>query len=363
MRVGCIGAVTVDTIVRHGASLKAPGGTSFFAALALAALKNSVTIVTAYGYDWKPYEEELSSYGISTVNLKPSSTSTAFKITYGERGRTLILLRPSEEIKPDESLLKEFDAIVLGPVARELPTHLACQIPKMGISSAVGIQGYVRRFAPEGRVYVERTDLSFLKNSYLISGSATEFKIALGKSHLALKIGARYVIISKGRAGATLYGGSSWHARSQGNGSDPTGAGDILMAIAFYSLLSGFEEGEAIERATALASASTQGSGFKKFDIIKQATSARRSRMYFDDVSVTKLVRFPDLLSLIGHASPNPGVLEVLSKRSVQRLSYLTNSYIRPEYHRLAIRLFFLGRLQVYALNTRHLYDQLFELV
>ncbi len=328
MRLACIGTVTIDTINKEGAVFKAPGGTSFFASLALAALRDSATIITSHGDDWKPFEDRLSSYGVEVVNLNPGGSTTKFKIDYGERGRRLSLISPATPLDLDPSELREYDGILLGPVARELSRDFAIHSISSGSFTAVGIQGYVRGFGTDGRVYAQRTDLSFLRGSYLVGGSSAEFRAALGDARFALGIGSRYVLMSRGRAGATLYGTSKWHAKSSGNGSDPTGAGDVLLASSFHNLLSGMKETDAIARATALASASAHGSGFQKFELIRRAAFSRRSSVYLYDIPIAQLVRFPHLLPLIGHASPNPGILKVLCQRPVQCFGNLTNGHL-----------------------------------
>ncbi len=279
MRLACIGSVTVDSISKDGGTFKAPGGTSFFAALALAALRDSATIITSHGDDWKPFEDQLSSYGVEVVNLNPTGNTAIFKIDYDEKGRRLALSRPATPLELDPSELREYDGVILGPVARELSKEFTSSAISSGIRTAVGIQGYVRGFDADGRVHLERTDLSFLKGSFLIAGSSTEFRAALGNARMALGVGSRYVLISRGRAGATLYGTSKYHAKSSGNGSDPTGAGDVLLASAFHNLVSGMKEEDAVTRAAALASASAHGSGLQKFELIRKAAFPRPSTL------------------------------------------------------------------------------------
>ncbi|MGC8631100.1 MAG: PfkB family carbohydrate kinase [Thermoprotei archaeon] len=273
MKIACIGAVTLDEIMKAGHTYIRAGGTSFFSALALLALGDKVTVFSSYGSDWNAPETALNSLGINTMRL--GDTTTKFAITYNGERRRLYLREPSRRLYIDESSIKGYDGALIGPVAQEIDPHLLQRIKGLNIPIAVGIQGFIRAFAKNGLVKNRKADLSFLNGTFLISGSRREFSVALGGLNQIDAIQAKYKIVSRGKNGASLYYGSNrFFAKAEGISVDPTGAGDILLASAFHYLMKNKSPDETLSLSTALATASTRQSGFQKLEEMKRALAS-----------------------------------------------------------------------------------------
>jgi len=273
MKIACIGAVTLDEIMKGGETYVRAGGTSFFSALALLALGDEVTVFSSYGSDWNTPDIALNSLGINTVRL--GDITTKFAIVYDGERRRLYLREPSRRLYIDELSVKGFDGALIGPVAQEIDPNLIQRIKELNIPIAVGIQGFIRAFTKNGLVKNLKTDLSFLNGSFLISGSRREFSVALGGLNQINLIQAKYKIVSRGKNGASLYyGPNKFFAKAEGISVDPTGAGDILLAAAFNYLMKNKSPEEALSLSTALATASTKQSGFQKLEEMKRALAS-----------------------------------------------------------------------------------------
>lgn len=266
--------MTVDTIVGQGNQAVSAGGTSFFAALALASMGDSVTVFTSYPQDWRPYVEVLNSLGIDVV--KVGDEIAQFRIVYRDGSRKLYLTSKPFRLKLTMSELHGFDSILFGPVAGEVEAHLVTEAASLNRRVGVGLQGFVRDFGPDGRVFNRKTDLNFLKGTFLISGSSREFSAALGGLKDVWGLPSLYKVVTSGKRGAAILWENqraAGRADPKVKSKDPTGAGDVLLASVLHYLSSGFPPERAIALATRVASAATLEVGAKKFEAIRRSLS------------------------------------------------------------------------------------------
>jgi 1D-myo-inositol 3-kinase len=230
MRVVTVGHVTNDSL----AGGIYPGGAALYAGLAAHALGAEVTLVTRAGPDF--VGGELLAQLHRVLALKAPFTTT-FDERYLDRRRAVRLLGKAG---PVDAPLPAADVLLLCPVADEVSLESLRARP--GRLLAAGLQGWLRRFAPDGTVVPSPLlDGRPFSGCGLVSCSAEDLE-GLGPETLeALRATVPRVAVTEGVLGARLYAGNeafhlaAWPVEAV----DPTGAGDVFLATLALQLAQG----------------------------------------------------------------------------------------------------------------------------
>lgn len=248
-RFAVVGNATRDVIRTSAGSVRRPGGTLLYAALALAALGHEVVPIghaPPRAYAW------LRRSGVATDRVHPAVPGTQFLNRYAGEVREQWARRgPPRALERGESL-EGFDAVLLGPVLGEVPAWT--EVPA-GPPSLLDIQGTVRRLGPRNMwgwrpVEVTADDIR-LPSARAVHASLDEARLITGAESpedtaeaLASRTGTP-VLVTMGSGGALAFDGeaSTWVRPRPVETADPTGAGDVFDA----GYLAAAAEGAAFE--------------------------------------------------------------------------------------------------------------------
>ena len=179
--------------------------------------------------------EALAAAGV-LVHRVPLAHGPVFENIEGDGHRRQRWLSPSDRV-PVAALPDEWRATrgwLLGPVAGELGAEWADVGAREGACAAVGWQGMLREFDPDG--WVRRIDAApspILMSAGLVCASLDDLSPdALVADLRALAPGARVILTAGERGGlvARESGFFRYPAVAAGTVVDPTGAGDVFLA-------------------------------------------------------------------------------------------------------------------------------------
>ena len=168
----------------------------------------------------------------------PASRTTAFDERYSNGQRTVRLLARAG---PLDAPLPPADVVLLCPVADEVPTSALGIRPRRLL--AAGLQGWLRSFGPDGTAAPRSLlDVGAFAGCGLVSCSSEDLA-GLGTETLTqLRATVPQVAVTEGAEGACLYaGGEGYRVAALPVDSlvDPTGAGDVFLAVLAIKLASG----------------------------------------------------------------------------------------------------------------------------
>jgi sugar/nucleoside kinase (ribokinase family) len=226
-RLLALGHVTFDR--REGRDLV--GGSVAYAALAARRLGWEAGVLTAAGPDFAP-ERDLAGV---TVFVGGGAATTRFQNVYGDDGARSQFLQaraPDVELQPLPAEWRAPDALLLGPVAGELPGSWAPSF-EAGVVGAIA-QGWVREFDPaDGRVgaCAWRDPRQALFGVHVLFLSEQDLPEAAEQARELLGL-VPMVALTRGWRGLTLMTrGGAWEVPALPRPEvDPTGAGDVFAA-------------------------------------------------------------------------------------------------------------------------------------
>jgi sugar/nucleoside kinase (ribokinase family) len=236
---GVIGHLTLDYISRGGKHY-APqmGSPCVYASLGARALNASVIIGSKVGRDYgKDRLLWLGSRGVVIDQVREcNSRTTAFKIKYVDGNRFMWAVSKCASLtRRDLSDLPACSALHMGPILNEIPLSLAISLTKRNAITSLDPQGYLRHILRDGRVQRSKwSNRALLKHLDVLKVSEDEASgvIGTGTSLRLRSLGPEIVLITKGRAGTTVwskdhgvYAVPAYKTRVR----DPTGAGDALV--------------------------------------------------------------------------------------------------------------------------------------
>jgi sugar/nucleoside kinase (ribokinase family) len=236
MRVLTVGHVTNDCLV----DAIHPGGAALYGALAAQALGAEVTLLTRAGADFVGGHLLQQLHG---VHVLAAPRTTAFEERYVDGRRSVRLLARAA---PIDGALPAADVVLLCPVADEVSASmLAIRPPRL---LAAGLQGWLRAFGPDGTaVAAPLAEAGAFAGCGLVCCSEEDLA-GLGPQTLqALRATVPLVAVTDGASGARLYRGPlGWHIPPlRVEAVDPTGAGDVFLAVLSLQLASGMPPLEA----------------------------------------------------------------------------------------------------------------------
>jgi len=222
-------------------------GCSTNAALALAKMGRDVALVGAIGDDFRQtFEDGLGKYGIATHALPSDETGGFSLIYYDDFGnRHLDLLGRAHTIEHiDGSLLADAEAVLIGPILKEISFDLIADIRRRfnGLYFC-DPQGLLRGAGEDNRIYHEKPDgIEDIMGLFdIVKPNELEGKVLTGidcrkDPFSAAKIikswGPKIVIVTLAELGSIIYDGKAFieippYAIDL---VDSTGAGDTYMA-------------------------------------------------------------------------------------------------------------------------------------
>jgi sugar/nucleoside kinase (ribokinase family) len=240
--------------------IKTPGrvlsGCSTNAALALAKLGREVCLVGSVGEDYRQdFLEHLGRYGIAARPLPSPQTGGFSLIYYDDFGnRHLDLLGRAAAIDAvDEALLADADAILVGPILKEISFDLIRAVRR----ASTGLlfcdpQGLLRGAGPEGRIYHEKPEgiEAILGLFDIVKPNELEAKVLTGidcrrdpftAARMIHSWGPKLVIVTLAELGSVIFDGVQFTEIPpyEVNLVDATGAGDTYMAGFVHAYLRG----------------------------------------------------------------------------------------------------------------------------
>lgn len=260
------GHLTIDRL----GDAAVPGGSAYYAAVALAALGARPRVLAAAGPDFPA-----RALGGIEAEIVPSAQTTTFENTYRAGRRSQRVLAAAPPLDPRRLPLewRGADALLVAPVLGECdpPAFVAAAQPRM---VGLCIQGLVREVGPGGTVVHRPIDVSTARgaDAAFLGEDDADDPGDLGR---LLAATVPIVVITRGALGCdVLCAGRASHvgvypAREV----DPTGAGDVFAAAFLFGLATGADPVEAARLGAAAASIAVEGRGGEALGRVGEAFS------------------------------------------------------------------------------------------
>lgn len=244
-----------------------PGGTVYYAASAADRLGYSVGVLTAGASE----VDVLRKLRHTTVVSLAVRQSTSFENLYVAGGRRQYLRALAPRI-PGDALPAEWrhaPAVLLGPVAGEVPAAMARQFPH----SLVGVspQGYMRRWDTEGQIHYQPWERAAEVLDHVAAAIFSEEDMA-GHGGAWLGHTGPVLVMTRGSLGCDVIqnGKRRTVPGFPADEVDPTGAGDVFAAAFMLKLREAKEPLAAARFANAVAAFSVQGQGTETLPELQQ---------------------------------------------------------------------------------------------
>lgn len=154
IRIGVVGALTIDVNRSRGGSYSYMGGGGFYSSLSLSRMGVETVLFTAYGPDMNPeWVESLKRKGVE-VYATQLDRSILFENVYQDSSRLQKTSgEPSRKIFVEKSRLKGFNAIHVTPVLNEVDHRVFKELEEAGCKISIDAQGFIRTSGVDGRVH------------------------------------------------------------------------------------------------------------------------------------------------------------------------------------------------------------------
>ena len=226
----CIGHCCHD-IHENGTIL---GGTTSYASQVAKALGYNSVVFSSVGRDFR-FFDAFKRNGIPFYYTLGEET-TKFENVYTSNGRTQYLLSRAKDIKVEDipKAYKKVPMVLIGPIADEV--DFGCIEYFQQSLVGVTIQGFLRRWNEEGRVYPKVLEWSRLKGvdiAFLSDEDITGMEEALD----SIKAYCRMVVVTHGGRGTTVYFEDKAYFKPSFpvHEVDATGAGDVFATAYLLS--------------------------------------------------------------------------------------------------------------------------------
>ena len=231
-------------------------GCSTNAALALARLGRRVTLRGAVGDDFADrFRHDMIRYGID-AGLVPSKETGGFSLIYYDDfgNRHLDLLGRADPIPTvGDALLRQAEAVLVGPILKEISFHLIRDIRRRfdGLFFC-DPQGLLRGVGADGRIFHEKPDgiEDILGLFDIVKPNELEGKVLTGidcrrdpfeAARIIKNWGPKIVVVTLAELGSVIYDGHRFYEIPPYPVDlvDSTGAGDTYMAGFVHAWLNG----------------------------------------------------------------------------------------------------------------------------
>jgi len=294
-----VGNMTIDEIVSHSGLEKiTPGGSAFYASIAASFLGVDVGVISSLGPDYP--QATLDWMAKRNVDLsgvqKSNLASTRFRLLYKRRSRKVKLLNRGPRIS-NRAPIGSPDIIHLGPVYHEINLEVIAVARQKCRFLALDVQGMIRRAGSSGRIRLSNRNLDdHLNLCDAVKASWEEARVLTSTTDPISMVvglldkGPKFALVTLGSKGAVLGfedGIVKVPAYPETRQSDPTGAGDVMLAgwlVAFWRTR---DPSWASAVGSAFASLIVRHSGKAKFRVSRRELF-RRAGWIYPRVSIVK---------------------------------------------------------------------------
>jgi sugar/nucleoside kinase (ribokinase family) len=251
LKIGVIGALTIDFNISGGSPYRFLGGGGFYSSISLAGIGVETTLFTAYGPDINPeWVNRLRGHGVN-VCVQSLEKSIVFENSY--RGSSRVQKasgEPRVKIFVDKSRLEGLHAVHVTPVLNEVDHRVLEELAEAGCKVSIDVQGFIRSVGEDGYVTrVKRLLLDeFLKHVDYVHMSLEEQLFFLKRDVKELfEINPGIIVeITDSEHGSFVIDRKHCYRipAFETMAVDPTGAGDVYASI---FLAKHVEKGELLE--------------------------------------------------------------------------------------------------------------------
>lgn len=153
LRIGVLGALTIDLNKGDGLSYRFLGGGGFYSSISLVGIGVETTLFTAYGPDMDlQWVERLKAMGVKVL-MQKFEKSIVFENFY--RGSLRIQKASGEssrKIFVDRDIVKGLHAVHVTPVLNEVDYGVFKEIADAGCKISIDAQGFIRSVGEDNRV-------------------------------------------------------------------------------------------------------------------------------------------------------------------------------------------------------------------
>ncbi len=264
MKTAVVGGFTLDTNEYRGVVKEGVGGPPHYISRVFIGSGVELFIFSTVGNDFpQDYLEELCSHReITCLINRVDHPNIRFRNIYLD-GYNRIQYAESPgytvELEKASSLLREVNYIIVSPVLNEVSVDILPYLKNLG-RLAVDPQGFLRSRGGDGRIEMNRLDISAFGDPHILKASVDELPYIKGGMDILLgnrDTGIEMFIVTLGEAGSIIHvEGDSYHIPVYpiGEEFDPTGAGDVFLGALVIGLLTGYHGMDAAVYATAYTS-------------------------------------------------------------------------------------------------------------
>jgi sugar/nucleoside kinase (ribokinase family) len=237
-------------------SLPSLGGPPAFVSLSAQKLKAKVSVISKVGEDFKKKQIRFLNkhkVDLSGLQIIKNTFTTSYTLEYNETGDRILTLnsRAQSIDKSDIPDSLETKLFHLSPIANEISSLIIKKLRKRTSYISLDIQGFLRHFRKDGRVYLKSIDdIEMLSNVDIFKASSNEIEIVTKQTDVyhaikkIVKTGIKIVIVTEGNAGSIFYfNGKMFHipAAKPKKTVDLTGAGDVYLGAFLAEFILGKE--------------------------------------------------------------------------------------------------------------------------
>ncbi|MCX8183681.1 MAG: PfkB family carbohydrate kinase [Crenarchaeota archaeon] len=238
LRIGVIGALTIDVNVSRGGSYSYMGGGGFYSSLSLSRIGVETVLFTAYGPDMNPeWVESLKRKGVK-VYATELDRSILFENVYQGNSRLQKTSgEPSRKIVVERSKLSAFDAIHVTPVLNEVDHRVFKELEEAGCKVSIDAQGFIRASGVDGRVqHVKRmlSEDALSRINYVHMNVDEQFFFLNSDVKELFEINPKMIVeLTNSEHGSMVVykQGCFYMPVFNVETLDPTGAGDVYAAV------------------------------------------------------------------------------------------------------------------------------------
>jgi len=238
LRIGVVGALTIDVNRSRGGAYSYMGGGGFYSSLSLSRMGVETVLFTAYGSDMNPeWVEQLERKGVEVYRVE-LERSIVFENVYQDSSRLQKSSgEPSRKISVDRSRLTGLSAVHVTPVLNEVDLTVFKELEEAGCRVSIDAQGFIRSSGKNGCVqHVKRmVPENLLAGVGYVHMNVDEQLFFLNRDVKELfEINPEMVVeLTNSEHGSmVVYKQGCFYMPSlEVNTLDPTGAGDVYAAV------------------------------------------------------------------------------------------------------------------------------------
>ncbi|WP_240931147.1 hypothetical protein [Acidianus sulfidivorans] len=242
IKVGILGAYTIDDIYENNARFQRPGGSPIYSSLGVYLAGGLPYVFTIKGRDFTFSSPEY----IYSEYVDKTDANLRFEIDLKENSRRILKLKTkSRKININYSNINSLNGIIINPVCKEVDEQ---DIKNIHIPIAIDIQGFIRNCIEGEEIRYERASLPYNSNYFVLHANYEEKENSGLTIDDMFKLGFKEIIISYGNDGFILYTANNVYKMNNTiKGNFEIGNGDFLLGFYFTLRLQGIDISKAVE--------------------------------------------------------------------------------------------------------------------